>query len=390
MLAQSLQRNTVPGPGDAVLNATYLPPGSQHTAPSRSIVHMSNHTALLNMSLNKGCIQIRYNETEHLPWDHPDNIVSQQVANYVTKIKNIILAFSFLIGGPANVINMAVFYKQGLQDRVNLCLFLLAFFDELYLVSTMFYYAENIYMHISGQEVKSPANVFMTNNNLSIFVASAFVSGILTAIIACERCYCVLRPLKYQTMMRTRTMAVIITLLSVCVYGLHFIVSYQYWIHCVYDPVTNTVSMMVTGGGFYWTHRSLVRYLESIVFGFVVSGGVMFLVITSTIITAMKLRQVATWRSEASSLLTAKEVALTKMLIGNTVFYIICTLPTFVFRCICLMLPEVRSGGRHHNFYLSMLRILVTFYFFNSSFNIFIYYVMGSRYRETFWALFNR
>ncbi|XP_076454851.1 uncharacterized protein LOC143289689 [Babylonia areolata] len=342
------------------------------------------------MSLIKECIQIRFNETEYLPWDNPDNIVSVEVEAYAIKIKDFILAFAFLIGGPANIINMAVFYRQGLQDRVNLCLFSLAVFDEMYLTSGILIHGENIILHIRSQDVKTAFNLFMANNNLVFLLGSGFVSCTLSAIIACERCYCVLRPLKYQTLLRTRTMAVIIVAIFVGEFGLFFIVSYRFWIVCMYDPVTGATWMKVTGGEFYNAHKQFVDYLDSVVFGAGLPGGMMVVVIAATTTTTVKLRQIVTWRTETSSALSPREVALTKMLIGSSIFFIICTSPACFFRVAFLFLPEMSAVGRHQNFYLATLWVLEGVYFLNSALNFSIYYSMGSRYRETFWALFRR
>ena len=74
---------------------------------------------------------------EYLPWDNPDNIISVKFEDMVRKIRYVFLPVLFLIGGPANVINMLVFYKQGLKERVNLCLFALSladFLDWVYLM----------------------------------------------------------------------------------------------------------------------------------------------------------------------------------------------------------------------------------------------------------------
>ena len=70
-----------------------------------------------------------------IPWDNPDNLVSIEVEAFAERLKGaIVLPLLFLIGGPANVVNMAVFYKQGLRERINLCLFALSLADELYLI----------------------------------------------------------------------------------------------------------------------------------------------------------------------------------------------------------------------------------------------------------------
>ena len=68
-----------------------------------------------NMSDPQGCPVLRFEELEFLPWDNPDNIVSAEVEDIARRLKNAAVPVLFLIGGPANVINLAVFYKQGLK-----------------------------------------------------------------------------------------------------------------------------------------------------------------------------------------------------------------------------------------------------------------------------------
>lgn len=350
---------------------------------------MSTQDVVQNLSMNTGCIPLRFNESQHLPWDNPHNIVSQEVEALVGEIRDIILALLFLIGGPANVINMAVFYRQGLHDRVNLCLFMLSVSDELYLATSLLLHSENLYLRLSNQAIKTPVTKFMANNNLIFLHSSGFISYCQSTIIACERCYCVLRPLKYQTLMRTRTMAIIIFSLYVSMFSIYFIVCYRYWIQCAFDPVTNEIIMMMTGGGIYVNHKNLIDTLEGIFLGAILPVILIVTVITATIITTVKLRQIVTWRTEASSSLSAREISLTKMLIGNSVFFLVCICPLCVVR-IAYLSPGITAGGTYHNFYLSSLWVLETSSFFNCALNFFIYYAMGTRYRETFWTLFRK
>ena len=60
------------------------------------------------------------------------------------------------------------------------------------------------------------------------------------------------------------------------------------------------------------------------------------------------------------------------------------------YRLVLLFVPELNTGRRYQNTFLTVLWILEITSYFNSSFNIFVYYSMGSRYRETVKALFCR
>ena len=53
-------------------------------------------------------------------------------------------------------------------------------------------------------------------------------------------------------------------------------------------------------------------------------------------------------------------------------------------------MPEMNAGRRHNNLFAVGLWLLNIFSYINATFNIVVYYTMGSRYRHTFWTLFGR
>ena len=355
-----------------------------------------------NTSVPKGCLAVRFEEMEFVPWDNLDNIVTSEVENIARRVKDTLLFILFLIGGPANVINMAVFYKQGLKERVSLCLFALSLADEIYLTQAMFLYGEQLHVQFTTKERYGPIMRIMVNSNMVGFFGFCWVSQVLSAIIASERCLCVLCPLRFQTLLQTRTLAAIIATVYLVVVSIYFLVATRYRITCVFDLSSGIDLYTGVTGEFYLNHEKLVNYLDSFVYGASIPGVVIIAVTTSTIITAMKIRQAAAWRAGASSAsglsssssslssspISPREVALTKMLIGTSVLFIVCVTPFALFRFLWFFLPEMDVGRRYHNLYLTGLWIAEPFCYVNSSFNIFVYYTMGSRYRKTFWALF--
>ncbi|XP_076447157.1 uncharacterized protein LOC143284332 [Babylonia areolata] len=332
------------------------------------------HTEPQNASFRDGCVTVLFSQMEFLPWDNPDNIVSAEVETLVGRIKNNLLVFLFLIGGPANVINMVVFCKQGLRDRVNVCLFALAFADEMYLLAEIMHYGEQMYLQFTTQDRFGPAMTVLTNHNVLVLTGFCYVSPVLSTIIAVERCLCVFYPLRFQTLLRTRTMVAIISVTYTLVLGLVFIVVFRYRIGCVYDPELGIAMETGVDGEFYRAHKGI----EVVV------------VTTVTILTIMKLRQAVTWRSGIASSLSPRELALTKMLVGNSILFIACISPIALNRFSWLFFPEVNSGRRQQNFFVTGLWVNEMCACANSTANFFVYYVMGSRYRETFWALFGR
>ncbi|KAL8590702.1 hypothetical protein ACOMHN_044060 [Nucella lapillus] len=348
-------------------------------------------TSVLNGSVPEGCQLFRFKELEFVPWNNSDNIVSQKAEMVSRDVRLVLMQAALFLGGPANVINMAVFFKQGLKDRVNLLLFSLSLADEVFLVSCNLLYGEELYLHWDvGHTESGPVLKFMVNNNLGCFLSCCFVSYILSAIIACERCYCVLSPLRYHTLMPTTTTAFIIIAVYVVIISLNYIAVFRYYVACAYNPQTGVVADVWGHSEFYVEHKDLVDYVDNIFFGAGLPVTMAVVVVAATAITISRLRRAMTWRSETSASVSHKEVGLTKMLIGTSVLLIVCLCPSCVFRVACLFLPEVNSGRRNQNFYWMGLWVTEMFLFVNSSCNICVYYVMGSRYRETFWTLFRR
>ena len=99
---------------------------------------------------------------------------------------------------------------------------------------------------------------FIMNHNLSGFFGVEWISQIMSAIIASERCFCVVCPLRSQSVLSTRTMAVIIVLVFIVVLGFYFVVAFRYRIVCFYDPTTDMYFNMVDGGEFYYKHQVLI------------------------------------------------------------------------------------------------------------------------------------
>ena len=110
-----------------------------------------NSTTMRNDSILEGCAILQFDG--FIPWDNPDNLVSLEVEAFTERLKGaIVLPLLFLIGGPANVINMVVFYKHGLRERINLCLFALSLADELYLIQCMFLNGERIHRQFTTKQ----------------------------------------------------------------------------------------------------------------------------------------------------------------------------------------------------------------------------------------------
>ena len=97
------------------------------------------------------CLVLQFGD--FVPWDNPESVVSSQTEDMVRRVKEtMVLPVLFLIGAPANIINMAVFAKQGLKERINLCLFALSLADFLYLMSIIVIHGEQTHLQFTTKE----------------------------------------------------------------------------------------------------------------------------------------------------------------------------------------------------------------------------------------------
>ena len=174
----------------------------------------------------------------------------------------------------------------------------------------------------------------LVNNHLLGFYGFTWVSQIITAIIASERCFCILQPLRSQTLMRTSTITIVIGVVYVVVIAFYFVVMSKYSIVCVSDPLNGREMWITVLSEFYLKNRKLVDTLDLSVYGVGLPIVMIVVVTTTTTITAVKLRQAARWRAgtSSSSSVSPQEIALTKMLVYISCFFIACVFPLAVFR----------------------------------------------------------
>ena len=104
-----------------------------------------------------------------------------------------------------------------------------------------------------------PMFEFILNHNLVGFYGLSWISQVMSAIIASERCFCVVCPLRSQSVLSTRTMAVIIVLVFIVVLGLYFVVALGFRMVCVYDPITDVYFKVIGGGELYYRHKVINR-----------------------------------------------------------------------------------------------------------------------------------
>lgn len=320
-----------------------------------------------------------------------DDLVSVQTENFIDFLKlAVVVPIMFIVGAPGNCLNMLIFCKFGLQDRINLCLFSLALVDFGFLCFLFLLSIDFITNPLRYTDKYGPFARILIENNVMGMYGLMYGSVFLTVVLACERCLCVLLPLHAKTLLKTKTMALIIAV-GVCVSTLpRLFVLARYKLVCFLDSSNLMVSYVVTYSDFYYRYKLEIEGVDSIFYGIVMTLGCYSLVLASTIVTCVTLRQTIRWKKRASSSKARKEMALTKMLVYLSVQFLILSVPHVCIRILPLFGQELTGGGRYRNTYFVITSLAEIGFCLNSSSNILVYYIAGSRYRECLHSIWRK
>lgn len=321
-------------------------------------------------------------------------LVSESAVKYVDVIVNgVCLPALFLISTVTNCINMAAFCKQGLGERINLCLFCLALCDLLYILFCFCFYADTLYLFFADPTTLhgyKPARQFWLEHDTFCLFSFGWASAFTSCVIACERCFCVISPFTSKKVLQTKTMAAILLVAYTILVGGFQVVGSKYTIVCAVDSLTNVTTSIVYPSKYYFENKFLLDLIEGVVYGFGVSGLALFLTTAATVITVVQLKKMATQRRHMSSsdVISAREVALTRMLVGTSILYVASCFPALVFHVLSLLFPGVSMGGTYQNTLELVTALALLLSYINSSFNFFIYYNIGSNYRSVVREMF--
>lgn len=299
-----------------------------------------------------------------------------------------ICGFISVFGSITNVINLIVYYKQGLTTTINISFFSLAISD---LNGLIFQQLFNLYINPGFEELNLPM-VYTDLQYITTAIEQKIFSKItclITVYITAERCLCIVFPLHVKqiiTPRRTTTVIVCIYTVTIVTVAPAFSISYVDW---KFFPDRNQTLLALV----FTTQRDAVEgvlYFAHAIFGIVS----FFAVVLLTCILIFKLEQKNNWRksasvkNEKSESLSSKDKATMFMVILIAGVLIICYTPSVVLLSTTFFVPEFSVRGSYYNMYYSFWTIAILLENVNSSANIFLYYKMSTKYRLTFNKLF--
>lgn len=291
--------------------------------------------------------------------------------------------FLSTVGMPTNFLNCLVFWRQGLRDRMNLCLFCLSLVDLTLLSLNLGFSIVDIFCDLNVFGFGDEQYLLMTKYILGVKYAFRGVSGCYTVVIAVERCACVLFPLHALSLMRTRTMGFILAAILVILQAGYLTIPLKF----------DVVSYEVKGEIFWRLGQSKLSLTNQYAFDLIlytilsVSLPLVTFVLVSlaTLVTVVKLRLVLKWRGKTSSTsgeTHGHQTALTRVLIVVLCLYLVTMLPFVVYVTAHLLIPDFSLFGRLVNLYMTCSTVVNVFAHVNSCFNFFVYYNRSTRFRR--------
>ncbi|XP_059168327.1 neuropeptides capa receptor-like [Physella acuta] len=332
--------------------------------------------------------------------------ISTRDINLVVKpiVLDFFLTFNLFVSGiigilgiSGNIINIIVFYKQGYEDSVNITLTALAVSDIGALVTVlMFNVMENPWFLSADLPISQTDVSFI----LAFYPHNYFirVCGFITAFASCERCLCVLVPLKVKQIV-TKKVSLLVNLFIFIILLLDlFPVYYIVYLDWVFFPQLNRSVIAVNArqnpynvfGISYFVSDLFVPYFT------------FFIIIVCNAIIGIKLNTRSKWINSISishssedntvsnkeKFVSNKEKKVVLMLTVVSVIFIVCLIPQSGILTAVSQVSGLMVGGVYYKISLIIYSISYVTETVSSSVNIVVYYKMSSRYKNTLRSIF--
>lgn len=288
----------------------------------------------------------------------------------------------FFVAVPTNILNSVVFYRQGLSDRMNVCLFSLALADMLF-VTFLFLNASYCLLYFLHPQMADFWKWHVRKYILNFVTAFRVLNACFTSIIALDRCICVVFPFKAAAVMTKRTMASLILALTVIVNVLCLVYVLNWKIVSLRNPQTGNVFFTSAESDLFLQNKAVFTLIDKTIIAFVIPFTNFIIVSVATILTVVRLRTSLTWRQSVSNggADVRRETKLIKMLLIVSWIFIVCMAPYIALSIARTLIPDLTFEGRYANLYFAMVYLLLTLAALNSSVHFFVYMAQSSRFR---------
>lgn len=208
------------------------------------------------------------------------------------------------------------------------------------------------------------------------------ISGCFNMVIAVERCICVVLPHRASSLIRTRTMGVILLAFVLVFQGSYLTYPFSYRVQMTLRDGRAVWGFNTTQ--FYEKNKLFIYTLLNTVLDTVVPCVTFCVVAVSTAVTVRTLTASITWRGKTSSATSdthVRQVALTRMLVIVSCVYVVTMVPSVARKLSFWFVGDYLPNTSCLDIFNAVTAAVFTVSILSSSFNFFVYYSRSSRYQ---------
>ncbi|RUS91456.1 hypothetical protein EGW08_000780 [Elysia chlorotica] len=316
-----------------------------------------------------------------------------------------VIIFSiFATGIVTNILVILVYAKQGFKESVAVSMTTISVWDFLKCVSGIMNSFSGILSLFDPVAATSWLNISTVIFNYLICFSS-YVTSVMAAYVAVERCLCVSVPLKVKWMLTPKVTLMACLTISVVVFGAFAVMFGIYDIIWVHDYTINATIAIAIKNEFYYKHDGplFVYYNLS---GILWPLAAFVVILVATIIIIYKLKKGSKFRMGQSSISTQHKDAsaqnktdeqqkqrqnllkrdrqVVKMLLVIIIIYIACLAPRIAHYLAKYVIYDFYFLRRHHHLFEFVNYGIMLADSSNGAVNFFVFYRMSSSFRATF------
>lgn len=291
-----------------------------------------------------------------------------------------------VFGIIANVIIIAVFIKQGINNTMTISFLGLAIADILSLLSLMWVtVCLNPFFKSTMYSISPLELVHLTAG----WPRSCFadVTSMITAFVTGERCLCVFAPLKVKNVITPRRSAAAICTMYLLMVACLIPEYVSVYFHLRDHPTHN----LTTHSQIFESKRIDMEGITSLLYAiFGLCSFLLVIIFTSALV--WKLKRTAEWRqqhtSEQTQHLSARHQRTIKMTVLMAIVFIISYVPSLVITVLEFAEPAFSILGHYDSIFFSLWSVAFICEAIDSSTSIIFYYLISSKFKQTIHEVF--
>ncbi|GFO38254.1 peptide receptor gpcr [Plakobranchus ocellatus] len=301
-----------------------------------------------------------------------------------------------IIGIIGNILTIIVYIKLGFSETIHMSYLALAVSDHCIIITTMWCsicYFPLIKMFLNRFQIATDVGLFANFTGVWPHFAFSKTTALITAWISLERCLCVVFPIKVKLLITRSVTKLVLLIIFVIGCGpvvFAYIGRKSEW---RFDPLRNQTKFYIFGDGV--KDLNLLNRFAFVLYGVVypVFSWVSVIVCTSFLI--IKLRRSATWRKQNINdspihrdqvherRIFTRTSRVTKTVVIVAIIFIVCSFPISLNLFYSTFEREYSLNGNLRYLILLNASFILLLSEINSSVNIIVFSVMGTRFRST-------